>query len=77
MTKTEPNQAAFAYFNEMNSWQTGLTKREYFAAIAMQGILSSRGLQEAINADRKRWENFAVEMADNLIKELNKRDNNE
>ena len=77
MSKTEPNQAAFAYFNEMNSWQTGLTKREYFAATAMQGILSSRGLQETINAGRQRWENFAVEMADNLIKELNKGGDNE
>ena len=48
----------------------GLTKREYFAAMAMQGILSDRDNQgytwnyEAMAAD-------AVKMADQLIKQLN------
>jgi hypothetical protein len=59
-------------FEGLTSLAEGLTKREYFAAMAMQGILSSRGLQEAISADRLRWEAFAVEMADNLLEELDK-----
>lgn len=48
----------------------GLTKREYFAAMAMQGILSDRDNQgytwnyEAMAAD-------AVKMADQLIQQLN------
>jgi hypothetical protein len=50
----------------------GLTKREYFAAMAMQGILSSRGTQEALNKDRITWESYAVEKADNLLNELDK-----
>ena len=45
----------------------GLSKREYFAAKAMQGILSSRGLQEALNQDRIAWEDCAVEYADRLL----------
>jgi hypothetical protein len=68
MSKTEPNQAAFAYFNEMNSWQTGLTKREYFAALMLQGIVSS-GIPQKLH------ESFAkesIQLADVLIKELNK-----
>ena len=66
--KTEPNQAAFAYFNEMNSWQTGLTKREYFAAIAMQGFASSTH-----NISFKQQTEWAVISADKLIEELNKK----
>lgn len=53
-----------------------LTKREYFTSMAMQGVLASRELQQALNADRQRWEDFAVEVADNLIKSLNKESNN-
>lgn len=47
-----------------------LTKREYFAAIAMQGIapmFTDRGANEAGTAAK-----HAVEMADALITELNK-----
>lgn len=49
---------------------TGLSKREYFAAMAMQGLLSSRGLQEALNLDKQKWEDFAIEMADRLLTSL-------
>lgn len=46
----------------------GLTKREYFAALAMQGILSNN------NCDGKmeRIANESVEMADYLLAELDK-----
>ena len=48
---------------------TGLSKREYFAALAMQGLLSC-------DTDAKHAENavavFAVTHADSLIEELNK-----
>ena len=46
---------------------TGLTKREYFAAMAMQGILAdpdNQGYAEGIAKD-------AVKMADELITQLN------
>jgi hypothetical protein len=43
-----------------------ITKREFFAAIAMQGILASRAINEPYAA------NHAVRCADALIAELNK-----
>lgn len=57
--------------------EKGLTKREHFAAIAMQGILASRELQFAILADytgdmNNAFAEEAVNQADLLIKALNK-----
>jgi hypothetical protein len=68
MTKTEPNQAAFAYFNEMNSWQTGLTKREYFALHILNGLMSNDNSSEY---DMEELTSGAVGIADALIKKLN------
>lgn len=76
-TRTKGNECAFAIpaFEQpkklWNEPQYGLTKREYFAALAMQGIVSTD------LADT--YENFAkasVAMADALIKALNKEQNN-
>lgn len=70
---TEKNDAAFAkaafYHPEggIDSPQSGLTKREYFAAMAMQGILAdpdNQGYAEGIAKD-------AVKIADELITQLN------
>ena len=52
--------------------QTGLTKREHFASMALQGILSCRDLQKGINMDRKSWAEAAVKQADDLLEELAK-----
>lgn len=52
---------------------SGLTKREYFAVKAMQGILSSRGLQRALNQDRIALEDCAVDYADRLLSALEKK----
>ena len=46
----------------------GLTKREYFAAMALQGLLSQS--QFLINSEK--FAKFGVEAADALIEELNK-----
>lgn len=54
-------------FNNMNPG-TGLTKREYFAAFALQGILANAN---AI-AELEYWSKFAVKYADALVEELNK-----
>lgn len=43
----------------------GLTKREYFAAMAMQGILTDPSINDTYAAD------YAVKAADALIKKLN------
>ncbi len=53
--------------SESENKETRLTKREHFAAIAMQGLLSS-GSMDSWNAAR-----FAVEAADCLLEELNNR----
>ena len=51
--------------------QDGLTKREYFAAIAMQGLLANGkiGLEHVSNA--------AIKHADTVLEELKRSENNE
>lgn len=69
---TEGTQPAFAVFDGDNM-QTGLTKREYFSAMAMIGLL-------AHNCDHFNKEDLfkegvakrSVEQADALIEQLNK-----
>ena len=48
--------------------ESGLTKREYFVGLAMQGLLSGRSEYE----DRMIDVSKAVELADLLLKELEK-----
>ena len=55
---------------EANGHELGLTKREYFAAMAVQGLLA-HGVKH-INIAQ-----MAVSEADNLINELNKTQTNE
>lgn len=72
---TDPNEPAFAtpgvqYGNgEWDNGHAGLTKREYFAAKAMEGYIAagSSGMPDAKNIAT-----LAVETADRLIYELNK-----
>jgi len=62
--------------------QEGLTKREYFAAMAMQGLLNNPNIVSALNKinsilSEKNKDKFTVSrsakiMADALIDELNK-----
>ena len=52
--------------------QDGLTKREYFAAMALQGILAGRHPDSYINKGRELWIKFSVDCADLLLKELEK-----
>ena len=72
LTKSDECACAIPDFETLktvwNRKQYGLTKREYFAIIALQGLLAS-------NADnfRKPAVEYAVEYADDLIKELNNR----
>ncbi len=50
----------------------GLSKREYFAAMALQGLLSD---YEAISIED--YSKYAVQLADTLIEELSKTKTNE
>lgn len=71
--KTEPSENAFPVTQgrdfEPREW--GLTKREYFTAFAMQGLIAGvRGSGDSINI--KELCESAVFMADGLINALNK-----
>ena len=59
-------------FDEMDVNRTsfGLTRRELFAAMAMQGLLTNYGL----TADLREVSNSAARYADSLIAELDKDD---
>jgi hypothetical protein len=66
---TKPDDASTGY-GYANQWsirsEKGLTKREYFAALAMQGILAGK-----IQTDSILVAEYAVMYADNLIESLN------
>lgn len=49
---------------------TGITKREYFAALAMQGMLAN-SRDSVLMAHTKQIAKMAVAQADALIEELN------
>lgn len=68
MTLTYPNDFAFPLKNEPNSDDhPGLSKREYFSVMAMQGLLAAN----AFNGAPKSIAKYAVEYADHLIDALN------
>ena len=56
----------YTYPNELINGELGLTKRELFAAMAMQGLSTNPRLKTTDIA------RYAVETADALIAELNK-----
>jgi hypothetical protein len=64
--ETKPNESINRILYIDNYTSEGLTKREYFAAMAMQGLLALGGVvyQSPVKS--------AVEYADALIEELNK-----
>lgn len=73
MNEIDPNDAAFPHSHDI---EEGLTKREYFAAIALQGLLvnSAHGLLagESHCVKEEQFAEFAVSMANALIQELSK-----
>lgn len=75
---TKPNSAAFAApSSRFTDASFGLTIREYYAGLIMQGLLSN---PEAVNtlakvgADGSVWADMAVNHADALIDRLNQED---
>jgi len=52
----------------------GLTKREYFAAAAMQGILSNQEFLKNLNAECDLVVTAIIEIADKLLAELAKQE---
>ena len=61
--KINDGGAAFPYSDSQVGFQKGVTKREYFAGIALQGLLSGRYFGEKDKPKK------AYEMADAMIKE--------
>jgi len=67
------------YDEHLAGCSDGLTKREYFAALAMQGLLASRrwefcqpdGFWENQGPPLRELAEFAAQAADSLIRELN------
>lgn len=66
---TKPTDPAFPQDMASHGSFPGLTKREYFAAIAMQGMLTK--LADGITTKAIIW--TAIECADFLITELEKK----
>ena len=77
--ETKAHHAAFAQTdNRMSDEGRGLSKREYFAALAMQGMLANSTAIKAVadmQAEGKRGSEYfagsAIELADALIAMLN------
>jgi hypothetical protein len=70
--EVKPNEPIHTIEYNNNYISYGLTKREYFAAMAMQGLLSDYE-SESIEDYSK----YAVQLADTLIEELSKTKTNE
>lgn len=64
-----------SYINQYpENWPTGLTKREYFAGLAMQGLMAcnDKGGFNSIEDSCAEAAHFAVKAADALLAELSK-----
>ena len=78
--ETKSNEPAFskpAFYHPdgaIDLPNNGLTKREYFAAMAMQGIIANK---DGLDIKIERIVESAVDTADALINELNKTKTNE
>ena len=74
--KTNPNDSINSFHGDIytsadgyttsNYFNAGLTKREYFAAMAMQGLCALQNMK-----DDEHIAEIAVTLADELIDELN------
>ena len=65
--ETKPNEPIHTIEYNNNYISNGLTKREYFAAMALQGLLADRKLGSI-----QEHAEYAVKLADALIEELSK-----
>jgi hypothetical protein len=83
MENIQANEPAFPIdSDELSSVKLGLSKREYFAAMVMQGMAANPAMfeltSEKINPTEVAafYANAAVEQADALIKALNQQPDN-
>ncbi len=72
MKKLDEKDYAFAIQEtDVHYGQWGLTKREYYAGLALQGLLAGRR-DTSLERSLEVYPENAVMLADQLIKELNK-----
>lgn len=64
--KTEPNDPIHILINEGETTYNGITKREYYAGLALQGLLAASEDVSVVQSARE-----AVQAADALIFALN------
>ena len=57
-------------WNEVKADSIGLTKREYFAGLALQGLMAQATMNEEYNNISRA--KFAVDIADELLRQLEK-----
>lgn len=67
--ETDPNEPIDSALLNTVVRYSGLTKREYFASMAMKGIITNK---DGLDIKIERIAESAVDMADALIEELNK-----
>jgi hypothetical protein len=72
--ETKKNESAFPIIAEDYIIDGGLTKREYFASMALQGIIANK---DGLDIKIERIVESAVDTADALIEELSKTKTNE
>jgi hypothetical protein len=65
--ETKPNEPIHTIEYNNNYISNGLTKREYFSAMALQGLLADRKLGSI-----QEHAEYAVKLAEALIEELSK-----
>jgi len=58
--------------NALHKEAMGLTKREYFAGLAMQGLMTSQDQNGSWRHDIKTCAEISVQMADAILAELDK-----
>lgn len=69
-----PAFASVAISGDDGYQQDGLTKREYFAAMAMQGIVSNQEFLKVLNADLDLVVAGILEITDKLLERLSSGD---
>ena len=65
--KENKDKSAFPYVLDWSMHEDGFTKREYFAAMAMQGLLANAEYGSSASSEIAR---LAIGQADELLKQL-------
>jgi len=62
------NPPAFPPMHDPNTHEFGMTLRDYFAAKAMQAVITGYATQNKVDSYSDYWAGFAYEMADAMLK---------